>query len=851
MPAICHDAELTRNSRMLKRLSIRHKQLVIIMATSTAALLLACAGFVSYEVFSFREAMTSNLSSVASLIGNNCTAALHFDDRAAATQVLNTLKGEHHIIAACIYDKNGRIYASYTQDQKPFPFPKPALTDSHEFGPKYFDLFRRIDHGGERLGTSYVCASSDQLSIRVEQYVGIIALVLCPSLIVALFLSLRLQRFVSEPILQLASMAKVVSVDKNYALRAPPQGQDEIGQLIDGFNEMLEQIQARDAALQAAHDQLEKRVLGRTQELQQEIVERTRAELSLTQQLTRINLLNSITRAIIDRHDLENVVVVVLRELEEHLPIDFGRVYLFDSQSQMISVAARRYQGKSQYAKIDLFAGLTPLKDTGLDACSTGEIVSFPETSSSQTAVAMKLHQAGLHSALAVPLRVENELFGILLAARVAPKAFNSEESEFLRMLSEQVALAAHQARLHTQLQHAYDELRQTQVAVMQQERLRALGQMASGIAHDINNALCPVVVYSDLLLQDTSQFSDVTVRNLENIKTAGEDIAHIVCRMREFYRQRDKSDSLVAVQLNKTATQVLELTRPRWRDIPQARGVVIELETDLEPGLPEITGNGSELREALTNLILNSVDAMPEGGKLTIRTRAGGWDRSPGAATHVFIEVSDTGSGMDEQTRRRCLEPFFSTKGKRGTGLGLAMVYGIAERHEGSIDIESAPGRGTTMRLIFPVKTGRDRLPAGGGKPATRVPALRVLCIDDEPLLREMLRQILENGGHTVEVADGGSAGLEVFRSAVRSDNPFDVVITDLGMPYVDGRQLAQALKAESPRTPIIMLTGWGSMMKEDGDVPIQVDGVLSKPPKIAELYEMLGAVTSKAKAA
>ena len=387
----------------------------------------------------------------------------------------------------------------------------------------------------------------------------------------------------------------------------------------------------------------------------------------------------------------------------------------------------------------------------------------------------------------------------------------------------------------------------------MQQERLRALGQMASGIAHDINNALCPIVVYSDLLLQNAESLGDGVSKHLQNIKTAGEDIAHIVSRMREFYRRRDGKDSLAPINLNKLAEQVAELTRPRWRDIPQARGITIELETELEPNLPDIVANESELREAITNLLLNAVDAMPVGGRLLLRTRCRGWEqksRGERRVAYAIIEVIDTGTGMTEEVRKRCLEPFFSTKGKRGTGLGLAMVYGIMERHEGRIEIDSKLGKGTTMRLVFPVREIQPASDEKATKPSKPLPALRVLCVDDEPLLREMMKQILENGGHTVELADGGQAGIDQFRSARERGEPFDVVITDLGMPYVDGRQLAKELKQESKLTPIVMLTGWGTIMKEDGDTPAQVDGVLSKPPKIAELFEMLATVTGNSEA-
>src|SRR6266436_4902704 len=301
----------------------------------------------------------------------------------------------------------------------------------------------------------------------------------------------------------------------------------------------------------------------------------------------------------------------------------------------------------------------------------------------------------------------------------------------------------------------------------------------------------------------------------------------------------------------NHLVEQVIDMTRPRWRDIPQGLGVTVEMQTNLDPLVPELVGIESELREALTNLILNAVDALPQGGKIEVRTRAvslapfsANHHRTP---THVVLEVSDTGSGMDEQTRKHCLEPFFSTKGRRGTGLGLAMVYGVIERHEGKIEIESEPGHGTIMRLVLPIrKAGTDRDIAAGE--VTAPTPLQILCIDDEPMLHELLKHILESDGHQVKVTDSGQAGLEAFRAAHGRGKPFDIVITDLGMPYLDGRQVAKALKLESPRTPIVLLTGWGAFMKEDGDIAENVDGVLSKPPRSRELRETLNRLMSQA---
>jgi signal transduction histidine kinase len=260
------------------------------------------------------------------------------------------------------------------------------------------------------------------------------------------------------------------------------------------------------------------------------------------------------------------------------------------------------------------------------------------------------------------------------------------------------VALADHQALLYGQLQSAYDDLRRTQQNVMQQERLRALGQMAGGVAHDINNAIVPIGLHAELLLKNPSVNAQ-GVEHLKIIQRAIADVAQTVTRMGQFYRQRDSATELVAVSLNPLVEQVLELTRVRWSDMSQHRGALIQVVTDLSPDAPPIRGVEGEIRDALINLVFNAVDAMPGGGTLTLRTRV---ERAAGAEERVIVEVSDTGNGMDEETRKRCLEPFFTTKGERGTGLGLAMVYGVAQRHGAELEVESAPGKGTTMRLRF-----------------------------------------------------------------------------------------------------------------------------------------------------
>jgi len=236
----------------------------------------------------------------------------------------------------------------------------------------------------------------------------------------------------------------------------------------------------------------------------------------------------------------------------------------------------------------------------------------------------------------------------------------------------------------------------------------------------------------------------------------------------------------------------------------------------------------------------------MPDGGTLTLRTRriaGGGHDSHP----LVEVQVADTGVGMSEDTRQRCLEPFFTTKGERGTGLGLAMVYGIVRRHSADLDIESATGRGTVISLRFATPAQNTPEPATASAPDPR-PAgrLRLLVVDDDPLLIKSLRDTLEGDGHDITVAMGGAEGIAAFSAALQAGKPFAAVITDLGMPHVDGRQVANAIKAASSAPPVILLTGWGQRLVAEGDVPPHVDRVLNKPPKLRDLRAALASVTA-----
>lgn len=564
--------------------------------------------------------------------------------------------------------------------------------------------------------------------------------------------------------------------------------------------------------------------------------ERKRAERKLHMQLVRLDLLNKITRAIGQRQDLPSILQVVVRTLEDDLPIDFGCICLYDAVAESLTVTSVGAHSAALALELGLLKQVRiPIDQNGLARCVGGALVYEPDIDQVPFAFPQRLASGGLRALVSAPLQVESKVFGALLVARRERQSFSSGECEFLRQLSEHVALAAHQAETHAALEVAYDDLRQSQQAVMQQERLRALGQMASGIAHDINNAISPVALYTDSLLENETQLSDQGRAHLQIVQRAIDDVAQTVTRMGEFYRHRELQLVLMPVQMNTVAQQVLDLTRARWNDMPQQRGTVIEVQTRFTPNLPPFMGVDSEIREALINLVFNAVDAMATGGILTVRTGLAKEDAS------VYVEVTDSGAGMDEETRRRCLEPFFTTKGERGTGLGLAMVYGVVQRHSAEIEIDSAIGKGTTIRLNFAARSmsipdAPESIPGSAS-----VPRLRILIIDDDPLLLKSLCDILEADGHLITTANGGQAGIDAFASAQRGPQAFAAVITDLGMPFIDGRQVARAIKNISSSTPVILLTGWGQRLVAEDDVPPHVDQVLSKPPKLRHLRDAL----------
>jgi PAS domain S-box-containing protein len=357
---------------------------------------------------------------------------------------------------------------------------------------------------------------------------------------------------------------------------------------------------------------------------------------------------------------------------------------------------------------------------------------------------------------------------------------------------------------------------REVETQLQQSEKLAALGQLAGGIAHDFNNLLQAILGYAQLMKQSPANGA-LAQRSLNVIESAAVDGSETVRRIQQFARLRP-DEPFVRVDLRRIVEDAVAITRPAWEERRSRDNRPLELRLDVQP-VPAINGRPAALTEMVTNLVLNALDAMPQGGMVGIGTRVD-------EAGHVTMSVADTGLGMTEDVRRRIFEPFFSTKGDAGSGLGLAMTYSIVKRHGGDIRVDSEPGRGTTFTLSFPVAVA---LPEPNGHHAAPLPRrnVRVLLVDDDPQVRATLTELSESVGHAVTSASGGAVALQDY-----APGRYDIVLTNVGMAGMNGWELAERLRARDSEVPIVFITGWG-LREEDQSrlAALGIDRCLFKP--------------------
>jgi PAS domain S-box-containing protein len=742
--------------RIFQNISIRRKQTLIIMLTSSIVLFLACAASVIYDVVTFRGNLVEATSVLANVVGNNCAAAIDFNDHKTAEETLAALHAEGNIVSACVYSRDGHVFAIYQRDAASLFVPPSVQSTSQEFTSDELHLFRPIKQQGEMVGTIFINSDLKELLASLTHYISIVGIVFLVSLLIALALSSQLQRLVSDPILHLAQVAQTVALEKNYSMRATKQSNDEIGQLVDGFNEMLVQIQQRDAALQSTHDKLEVRVVERTAELaktnealQVENAERKRAEESL-------RLLNSAVE--------QSKESIVITDAELDLP---GPKIIF------VNPAFTKMTGYNEVEAI----GKTP------------RILQGPLTDKTVLSrLRQNLERGQAFAGEAINYRKDGKEF--CLEWQIAP----------LRNVSGKITH-------FVAIQRDITERKGFEARLLQSQKMETVGKLAGGFAHEFNSILTAIIGQSELLLGDLPAGSPL-VENATEISKAAARAAKLTRQLLAYGRKQFLQPE--ALNLNRVIAGMEGMFH-------HLMGGDVDTQIVPAPDLYEVMADAGQFEQVIMNMVINARDAMPNGGKLTLETANVTFDQEsvgrnpelkPG--DYAMLAITDTGIGMSAEVKARVFEPFFTTKGVgQGTGLGLSTCYGIVKQSGGHISVYSEPGRGTTFKIYLPqveqqTKAAIARLDAPGLPRGTET----ILLVEDDAALREMASTLLRRLGYTILAAADGIEALSLKQQ--RDIGHIDLLFTDVVMPHMSGKELADRVQALHPHTRILFTSAY-----------------------------------------
>jgi signal transduction histidine kinase len=540
----------------------------------------------------------------------------------------------------------------------------------------------------------------------------------------------------------------------------------------------------------------------------------------------KLSTLNEVVELASRIPQLSDLLSLVLERTMRTVRATIGSIMLMDHDRGVLRVVAARGLPDGVVGQAEVAVG----EGVAGKVVALGEPVLVEDITADARFGRANDPKYGTGAFMCLPVRVEDRIIGVVNLAKsaAAPStpAFTPTDLQFLNTLMTHIAYAVDNARLlqeaqlsANRLRRAMEDLRMTQTRVVEGETLRAVGQMASGMAHHVNNLLAVIAGRTQLLLARISQ--PEIRRPLEVIQRATFDAADVVRRVLGFTAVQPVREH-GAVDLNEVVREVTELTRPRWRDEAQMHSVAIDVVLELGD-VPRVAGEAPALREVIMNLLFNAIDSMRQSGVIRIAT----WT----ADDWVYGAITDTGVGMPDEVRRRAFEPFFTTKGPQGTGLGLSVAHGIVQRHGGELSLRANEPAGTVVTIRLPQASSPAAGPAAAPTPAG--PPLRMLVIDDEVSVREALADTLADEGHTVIQAASGKEGLARLTEGAR----VDVVITDLGMPDMTGWDVARAVRTQFPGLPIGLVTGWAVALEMSEDERRAVDFVIAKPYTVEAL--------------
>lgn len=719
--------------RIVKDLSIKTKLVGIILLVSLTGIVAGFSFIILNDIKMFKEDMAHNTVMNARLTGEYCVTPLIFEDRGGAEEILKKLKAAPHIVAGCVYDNRGVVFANYNKSDNIFIPPRPLQESSSEFTGEYLHVTQPIIYNNRKYGTIYLSASTSLLDNKINEYLFTMASLVAGLVFLSYLLASRLQKILSGPILKLADVTKKVSDDGEYSIHLEKIGNDEIGVLYDGFNGMLERIHTREK-------------------------ERNKAEKALRQSEQRFRSLVETTSDWVWETDRDGVYTYASPKIKDLLGYEPEDVI-----------------GKSPF---DLMPADEAEKIAGLfkDIAEAREPFAGLEN--------INIHKDGRHVVIetsGVPIfDAGGELLGYRGIDRDITGRKQAEEAR---------------EQLESQLKRA--------------EKMEALGRLAGGVAHDLNNVLTAIIGYPDLLL--TGLPADSPLRGpLLTIQKSGEKAAAIVQDLLTLARRgvivKDviKLNDMVSDYLRSPECEKLNMFHPG-----------VQIVTDLEENLLNILGSPVHISTTLMNLVSNAAEALPDGGQVTISTRNQYIDRpirgyeDVKEGDYVVLSVSDNGIGISTDHLERIFEPFYTKKvmGRSGTGLGLTVVWGTIGDHNGYIDVKSIEGKGTTFDLYFPA----TRKEAGKKKAIASIEEYMgngetILVVDDVQEQREVASMILNKLGYSVHVVSSGEKAVEFMKT-----DSADLLILDMIMdPGMDGLDTYRKILELHPGTKAVIASGF-----------------------------------------
>jgi two-component system, sensor histidine kinase and response regulator len=769
----------------LRNFSLRGKLTAIIMLTCSVAVLSACTVFAVYDVTTFRRSLANDLGTVAKITGSNMTAALSFGDSKAANEILNSLSIQTHIVQACVYEHDGTILAQYSRGGSKQSFTPPApLRDQTLIVSGYMLVFHQVLLDGEVMGTIYVRSDLGELRARTLRFSEIIFSVFFVSLLISFLFASRLQRLISEPIGQLARTASEVSVKKDYSVRVVKRNDDEIGFLVDKFNEMLEQIERRESALQHAYDGLELRVDERTRELQEEIAERKRAERELGE---RKSFLNS---------------------LIENLPIAIVAIDV-DEAVQMCNPAFESLFRYSQQAILGRpLAGLVTNSDLRPEVESNRESLLQGKTVHLVTQRTRSDGSLVDVEAYCVPLGVEGKFTGALLLYQDITERKLAEEA--MRHAKEAAEAASN-----------------------------AKSEFLANMSHEIRTPMNGILGMTELTLE--TDLNPEQRDYLGMVKTSADSLLVLLNDILDFSKiEAGKLDlDLAPFPIRESLGETLKILGIR------AHEKSLELAWQVAEDVPEyVVGDLGRLRQVVVNLIGNALKFTQHGEVFLLVEKV----RDLPKEVELHFSVRDTGIGIAKEKQIEIFAPFTQADGSTtrlygGTGLGLGIATRLVELSRGKIWVDSELGRGSTFHFTIHFGTADGKSRECKVPDAEILQNSGALIVDDNQTNRTILLQMLAEWGLRAEAVDGARLALEALERARASKQPFDLVITDLHMPEADGFSLVEEIR-RNPRSthlPVIMLSSGSLRGDRERCRDLAIAACLTKPVQPSELLDVL----------